>query len=93
MQYAQFIMAFAWLNNYYSDYANIGDAGVLHLSKGKWENLQMIGLSILLLIKGIRVLGKCAQNGLLKENGRNWNTYGCVFLKINSDNITSLSCI
>ena len=62
-------------NNYYSAYTNIGDAGVLHLSKGKWENLRLISLSIRLLIKTIRVLGKCAQSGLLKENGRNWNEY------------------
>ncbi len=33
------------------------------------------------------MLGKCAQSGLLKENGRNWYEYGCVFLKINSGTI------
>ena len=55
---------------------------MLHLSKGKWEKLQLISLGIRLLIKTKRVLGKCAQSGLLKENGRNWKEYGWVYFKL-----------
>jgi hypothetical protein len=82
MQYAQFIKPLSWYDYYYLDYTNIGDAGVLHLSKGKWENLQRIYLSMRLFIKTIHVLGKCARSGLLKEIGRNWKEYGCVYFKL-----------
>jgi len=55
---------------------------VLHLSKGKWEKLQRINLGMRLLIKSMRVLGKCAQSGLLKEIGRNWKEYRWIYFEL-----------
>jgi hypothetical protein len=42
---------------------------MLHLSKGRWKDLQNIDLGIQVMIKAIRLSGKCASNGSLKDIG------------------------
>ncbi len=55
---------------------------MLHLSKGRWKDLQNIDLGIQVMIKAIRLSGKCASNGSLKDIGEKWDIYGCVYLRI-----------
>ncbi len=43
---------------------------MLHLCKGKWEDLRIIDLRTQLFTKNICKLGKCAQSGSIMQIGR-----------------------